>query len=82
MEKIAEHVKTRRVGNDTFTAKISYNGKNRLQGLVFSRKDGSKSGERLFIKDKEELASLRALFFKASCVLARRVPIDFEEEDT
>jgi len=80
IERITDQVKTRRVGNDTFTAKISYNSRNRLAGLVFARKDGSKVGERLFIKDKEELANLRALLFKSSCVLARRVPNDLNEE--
>jgi hypothetical protein len=80
MEKIATKVKTRRIGNDSFSAKISFNVKNRLQGVLFSRVEEreGKEKEQLFIKDKEELANLRSLLFRTSNVLAKRVPYDYK----
>jgi hypothetical protein len=78
-ERINEKVKTRKVGNDSFTAKIVFNSKNRLKRIEFSRTEekGTSSTELLIVKDKEELANLRSLLFRASSVTAKRVPYDY-----
>lgn len=79
VDRITEKIKVRKVGNESFYARLVYTEKNRLKRIEIARKDEDKGGEMLLIKDKEELANLRAILFKSSCVLARRIPTDYVE---